>query len=135
MTAVRKVPQIATMTARAERRAIVALFAVFALMVQAFIPSLAAANARPMPGDVICVAHGVQSSPADSGNSKSAPQRGCSHCACPIAFTATPPASAVLAQAVSYPVAQPHVLPAVRQAPGRGLAAPPPPSQGPPLSA
>src|SRR5258705_12183873 len=121
------------LTPRAERRAIVALFAIFALMVQALMP-MAAVAAPGIAGDMICSAHGVQPVPAESGPGKAAPLRGCDHCACPVAFAATPPAGIEIAQVVRFPEAAPPTVLAQGQTPGRGLAAPPPPSQGPPAS-
>lgn len=118
------------MTPRAERRAIVALFAIFALMVQALMPMAAMAS----PGiaeDMICSSHGVQPVPIDSAPGKAAPMRGCDHCACPTAFAATPP-EAIHVAALRFPEPAPQTVLAQGQAPGRGLAAPPPPSQGPP---
>ena len=41
------------MSARAERRAVAALVAVFALLVQALIPSLAMASAGPLFGSLV----------------------------------------------------------------------------------
>lgn len=119
------------LTPRAERRAIVALFAIFALLVQALLPMAAAASPL-IAGNMICSSHGVQQAPADSAPGKSAPMRGCEHCACPVAFAAAPPAGADIARPVRFPAPAPQPVLAQGQAPGRGLAAPPPPSQGPP---
>jgi len=120
------------MTARAERRAIAGLFAIFALLIQAFAPMAAFAGPQTA-GGVLCVAHGVQAGPADQAPAKGrTPAHGCEHGCCPASVTASPPDAVQLAEAVAYVAAAPSLPPRTGPAPGRGLAAPPPPSQGPP---
>jgi hypothetical protein len=122
-------------SARAERRAIAALVAVFALLVQALIPSLAMAAASPaFDHGVICADAGHGGFVRNDGSGAPAPHQGagCDHCVCPTA--AAPPSTlAEVAVPVRYAFAATTGLPA-RQGPtpGRGLAAPPPPSRGPP---
>jgi len=119
------------MSARADRRAIAALFAIFALLIQAFVPMAALAGPQSA-GGVLCVAHGVQSGPSDHAPEKGTPARACEHSCCPAAVTASPPDAVQLAQAVAYAGPAPSLEPRRGPTPGRGLAAPPPPSQGPP---
>jgi hypothetical protein len=119
------------MSARAERRAIVALFATFALLVQALMP-MAAAASTGVAGDKICSAHGVHVAPADHAPAKGTPTSGCEHGCCPAAFTATPNEALQVAETIAFPAVAPRLIPREGPAPGRGLAAPPPPSQGPP---
>jgi hypothetical protein len=94
-------------------------------------PMAAMASTR-LAGDTICAAHGVQPAPTAPTPGKSTPTQGCQHCGCPVAFTATPPPALQASVAVTYPIAPPDLTPHLGPAPGRGLAAPPPPSQGPP---
>jgi hypothetical protein len=119
------------MSARAERRAIAALFAIFALLLQALAP-VAAMASTGFAGDTICSAHGVQTAPADHAPAKGTPAHGCEHGCCPAAVSATPPDAVQLAQAVAYGASTPSLAPRQSPTPGRSLAAPPPPSQGPP---
>jgi hypothetical protein len=124
------------MTARAERRAIAALLAVFALLVQVLTPVAALANSNVAGGEVICTAagavHGAGSSaghPAPAGRHDGA---GCDHCVCPVA-AASPPGASADPRPVRYALgAAPVRATHEGLAPGRGLAAPPPPSRGPP---
>jgi hypothetical protein len=120
------------MGVRAERRAMIALVALFALLVQMLAPSLAAA--APAPGEqVICTDHGLQTiRTGDTGPAKDAPGHACDHCVCP-------PVAATLA-AVIQPVvfvafareARPEAVSTDLPPPAR--APPRPPGQGPPLS-
>jgi hypothetical protein len=118
-------------SARAERRAIIALLAIFALLVQAFMP-MAAVASTGIPGDTICVAHGVQAAPGDQVPAKGTPAHPCEHACCPASVSATPPGATQLPEAIAYGVSAPSLEPRPSPTPGRGLAAPPPPSQGPP---
>lgn len=124
-------PQAKRMNVRDERRAIVALFAVFALLVQALVPGIAAAASGGR--DTICVATGVHHGGArDSAPDGHGMGAGCDHCVCP-APAAPPSAAAALVQPVRYAIAAVHDLARANPcAPGRGLAAPPPPCRGPP---
>ncbi|MBS0333078.1 MAG: DUF2946 family protein [Proteobacteria bacterium] len=126
-------------SARAERRAIVALLAMFALLLQALAPVTALANTNAFGGEVICTATGTAHAQPGAPGQAPAPgghhQGGCDHCVCPVAAAPPPDPSGVSSIAVRYAVAVDHPgLGAETCAPGRGLAAPPPPSRGPPAS-
>jgi hypothetical protein len=122
------------MSARAERRAIAALFAVFALLVQALIPSIVLAASSGRDADIICVSTGVQFAHGGTrAPQHHAPVGGCDHCVCPVAAAAAPSAASLDPGAVRYAGWVEHLGFGVEiSAPGRGLAAPPPPSRGPP---
>lgn len=117
------------MTARAERRAMIALVAVFALLVQALIPSLANAGTGPGEGLAICTQAGL--APAPDGGAPAPPQgHDCQHCVCPAATAAPPPLASIRPVAYAQapaPVADTPagVRPLIR-------APPRPPGQGPP---
>lgn len=122
------------MNARAERRAMIALVAVFALFVQALIPGLAAAGTMSGPGMTICTDMGLAPLPADGGQ-PATPAHACDHCLCPSLAPALPAPAAGSAAPVRYAVVlTADARPTLAVAPGRGLAAPPPPSRGPPRS-
>jgi len=119
-----------------DRRAIIALFAVFALLVQALIPSAAmAAGPRLMPGDFICDSAGVHSAAADPSTGAQHKAQGgmpCPFClaAC-LAFVDTP---RLAIHPVAYEVGRiEHVASAIEIAP-RARAPPRPPGQGPPTA-
>lgn len=125
------------MTPQAERRAMTALVAAFALLVQAPFPAMAAAGPLSGPGLAICAETGSAAAPRPNDSlpaTPAAPGHGCDHCLCPA------PAPAALAAVIEAPAgvvryasAAPRLTAttsAVR--PGRGLAAPPPPARGPP---
>jgi hypothetical protein len=115
-----------------DRRAIAALFVVFALMVQALAPSHAMA-AGDAPGVTICTAAGTHTVTSSGGAGSPAQHRGapCQDClAAALAVAAPPPALAI--QPVAYAVARvEHVTAASLIAP-RARAPPRPPGQGPP---
>ena len=121
------------MTPGAERRAMIALVAVFALMVQALIPAMA--NAAPVRAgeQVICTDHGLQTVSLDEkAPAKSQAASHCGHCVCP-PVAAQPPAilepTAFVAYALELrPEAASADLPPPARAPPR------PPGQGPPTS-
>jgi hypothetical protein len=122
------------MSARAERRAMIALAALFALLVQIIAPSMAMAG--PMdPRDGVMCAAGAKSLPSDPAPTPDAPAGQCGHCGHCIAA----PAAVALPQPLAEPVAM--VRYAVRIDPPRAAAArrpparapPRPPGQGPPL--
>ena len=109
-----------------------AVVAVFALLFQALIPSLAAASAAPDAAQ-ICRPLAAAGAPNGTGDPQ-APDPGhhhCQHCVCP-ATAATPPPVLSLSR-VAYPTAlPPHPLdPRVQRPPSR--APPRPPGQGPPI--
>jgi hypothetical protein len=120
------------MSARAERRAMIALVAVFALLVQALIPTLAMAAASGDPAMVICTAKGLQAAPAGGQDPGQPADHACQHCLCPAISTAASPSLEIIP--VAYIVAAaPRALTAQAQLPpARGP--PRPPGQGPPLS-
>jgi hypothetical protein len=120
------------MSVEAERRAIVALFAIFALLVQALIPSFAVAAARADDGAMmICTNHGLQTAPVDDGApAQPAPGHPCEHCVCPAAVAPPPAISIVGAVRYAYAHAAPPPARERLTPPARGP--PPPPGQGPP---
>jgi hypothetical protein len=123
------------MDARAERRAMLALLAAFALLVQALWPltAAAAAGADLGPALQICTGHGLASAPADDqAPAKSAPGHPCQHCICP-AVAATPAEPLALAVPARFEIREPRVL-AQAAAPPPARAPPRPPGQGPPAS-
>ena len=117
---------------RNERRALIALVAVFALVVQAFWPVAAAAAPDFGGAALVCTGHSLETAPAGAPD-KSAPGQPCQHCVCPVVAALPPVVTAGPGEAVRYAHAAPPVRSAQDPAPGRGLAAPPPPSRGPPV--
>lgn len=124
-------PTNRAMTNRAEQRAMLALVAVFALLVQALIPAFAAA-APAAPGQMqICTQMGLQAAPDDRGAPAPA-DHACKQCLCPAPVSDPPAAMGV--QRIAYSVATaPPALRALRQTPPT-RAPPRPPGQGPPTS-
>jgi len=118
---------------RNERRALIALVAVFALIVQAFWP-LAAAAAPTFGGAtaLICTGHSLETAPAGAPD-KGAAGQPCQHCVCPTAAALPTVEVACSSEAVRYVRTAPAVRSAQDPGPGRGLAAPPPPGRGPPV--
>lgn len=120
-----------SITARAERRAMIALAVVFALLVQAFIPGIASAAAAAGGDQVICTGMGLATIKAgDAAPARQAPAKACEHCVCPPA-AAQPPAMTLPVARVAYirtaaPEARAAGLPPPARAPPR------PPGQGPP---
>ncbi|MBU1514264.1 MAG: DUF2946 domain-containing protein [Alphaproteobacteria bacterium] len=116
---------------RAERRAMIALLAVFALLVQALIPALA----MPAPGAagemLICTPIGLQTGPSDPGAPASA-EHSCKHCLCPAPMADPPPQVSV--QRVAYVVISAEPAPKPRRVTPPARAPPRPPGQGPPTS-
>ncbi|HEX3367499.1 DUF2946 family protein [Phenylobacterium sp.] len=117
-----------------DRRAIIALFVMFALMVQALMPTMA--MAAPADGRMIlCTAGGTKTLSTDGKSGAPAPNHGapCHDClAASLVATAPPPLLAI--QPVAYALARvEHVTPADRIAP-RARARPRPPGQGPPTA-
>jgi hypothetical protein len=123
-------PAIRPMSARAERRAMLALVTVFALLVQALIPTLASATPLASDGVMICTEHGLQA--ATDGLAPDAPPAGhtCQHCVCPALIT--PPSPIATMQAVAYVVAVRSVADTPRGVRPLARAPPRPPGQGPP---
>ena len=120
--------------AKTERRAIAAHFVLFALMVQAIIPTHVMAADKA--GDItICTADGAHSldarGHADSPASRHGPP--CQDClAAALVAAAPPPVLAI--QPVAYAVARVEHLAASISIPPRARAPPRPPGQGPPAS-
>jgi hypothetical protein len=108
----------------------IALVAVFALLVQSLLPAFAVAGAMPDGATTICTQMGLQTAPADS--TPPAVDHACKHCLCPAPAT-EPPSSASVAR-VAYPIAT-ATPPDIRRAlPPPARAPPRPPGQGPPNS-
>jgi hypothetical protein len=103
-----------------------------ALTVQILIPQgFMAARQGDRPAIVICTGHGPVLGRGDLGGhpAKAKPEMACGFAGHGLGLAASPPL--MLAEAMAW---SPPVLTASSAdlAPGRGLAAPPPPSQGPP---
>ena len=119
-------------TARAERRAMIALFTAFALLVQAWIPSLAMAAPASAAGMTICTPQGEQTAPSGSGSDQGPSSHACQHSVCPALVSSPPPMAAT--QRVAYAVAEAPVTATPRGVRPLPRAPPRPPGQGPPLS-
>jgi len=120
--------------ARHDRRALAALFAVFALMVQALIPAAAMARPQADEAQVICTASGTQ---AAAPHGQSAPHKGfggmpCQDCLAAAMACVTTPALAVLP--VAYVTARVEHAAAAPPLELRARAPPRPPGQGPPTA-
>lgn len=125
-----KPPAAQAMSARAERRAMIALLAVFALLVQALIPSVATAATIPADGLAICSPAGLAAA-ADGGSAPPPAAHDCQHCVCP-AMTGQPPLSGSVRPVVYAPAVSP-VADTPRGVRPHARAPPRPPGQGPPL--
>ena len=111
----------------------IALVAVFALLVQALIPSLAAAGPAGDPAMVICTTAGAKSVPAgDAPPAQSPAGHACQHCLCPAPASAPPQAPGV--QPVAYVVTEAPMTATPRTLRPPTRAPPRPPGQGPPSS-
>ena len=111
----------------------IALVAVFALMVQALIPAMANAAPARSGEQVICTGHGLQTVSLDG----KAPAKGqaaahCEHCVCP-PVAAQPPAVIEPAVFIAY-ARQARTQSAAVGLPPPARAPPRPPGQGPPTS-
>lgn len=120
-----------TKPARAERRAMIAVVAVFALLVQALMPAFAAAGPMPDGATLICTDMGLQTAPTD-GSAPPAPDHACKHCLCPAAASEPPKTASVVR--IAYAVAQAPAVDHRRALPPPARAPPRPPGQGPPAS-
>ncbi|MFZ5719951.1 MAG: DUF2946 family protein [Pseudomonadota bacterium] len=117
------------MRAHAERRAMIALVAVFVLLVQALAPTLASAGTFPGGGLSICTKAGL----APSSDGDAAPLgHDCQHCVCPAA--AVEPPSIVSVRPVAYADSTLVVADTPRGVRPQARAPPRPPGQGPPPS-
>ncbi len=116
---------------RAERRGMVALWAVFALMVQILAPAFAAAAPRLPDGSLlICADGGV--APIGAPMTPAADDHRCDHCVCPAPVIVPSAATSVDRIAYAVPAAAPAPSPRFLIPPAR--APPRPPGQGPPHS-
>ncbi|MFL5297495.1 MAG: DUF2946 domain-containing protein [Phenylobacterium sp.] len=117
-----------------DRKALVALFAVFALLVQALFPAAALAGPRLTPGDLIC---GVDALHAGSDAGIPAHHRGpgglpCQDCLAAAMAAIAPPELAV--RPVAYVTARVEHAPVAERIAPRARAPPRPPGQGPPTA-
>jgi hypothetical protein len=106
------------------------ILALLAVWVQALIPAGYMVGSGPSPGLVICTGHGPLASHDQPGGAPTSNHDG----ACVFAGhgLAVSPQLASVLPAASVIEHAPAIVRAVPQSPGRGLAAPPPPSHGPP---
>ncbi len=117
---------------RTEHRAGFAVLAMFALLLQLAVPQgFMLADDAGQPAIVICTGHGPLLAPRNQGLPGKAPKQNG-----PCAFAghgATPTPAPMLAPVeVRFEAIDAAAAPSISATPGRGLAAPPPPSQGPP---
>jgi hypothetical protein len=122
-------------TAKHEPRAICALFAVFALMVQALIPSAAMAARPELAGaDIICIGGRIHTVAQGGGPEAPAKTLGgmpCQDCLA-AAMAVVTPAPAPCVQRVAYAIARVEHAPVRTVFAPRARAPPRPPGQGPP---
>ena len=97
----------------------IALAAIFVLLVQALAPAFAVAGPTPDGAGVICTDMGVQRAPNDPA--APAVDHACKHCVCPVTR-------------VAYVVAQTPAAAISRTLPPPARGPPRPPGQGPPTS-
>ncbi|WP_293374037.1 DUF2946 family protein [Phenylobacterium sp. SCN 70-31] len=107
----------------------IAIIAVFALLVQALLPTLAAATPASSGQMTLCTEMGLQTAPVDPG----APpvSHNCKHCLCPAPANTPPPILVVSRVAYAVEIQDAPPAPQLRIPPAR--APPRPPGQGPPL--
>jgi hypothetical protein len=123
---------IRSAASRAERRGIVAIFAVFALLVQILAPGFASAAPRLPDGSLLICADGAMTAPQGVPAPPGADDHPCDHCICPPAmFT---PASAIGVARITYARRIPATAPSPRFRTPPARAPPRPPGQGPPVS-
>jgi DUF2946 family protein len=115
---------------RTERRAMIALVAVFALLVQALLPAFAMAAPAATGEMLICTQMGLQTAPGDTGAPPA--NHGCKHCLCPAPVSDPPPAVGV--QRIAYAVAEAPIAQRSQRLIPPARAPPRPPGQGPPTS-
>jgi hypothetical protein len=120
---------------RADGRAGFAVLAMLALMLQLAVPQgFMLARDAGQPVIVICTGHGPLLAPIDAHGapSKTPKPKAAAMCAF-VGHGGTPSVAPTLAlTAIRFEPAVAVAPPSVSTAPGRGLAAPPPPSQAPP---
>jgi hypothetical protein len=115
---------------RLTRRPGLIVLAFAALLLQAMIPAGYMVGSGQSPALVICTGHGPLASQDHPGGAPTSNHDG----ACVFAghgVAVTPPVAARIPARVAL-TQTPIVVLTVAQSPGRGLAAPPPPSRGPP---
>jgi hypothetical protein len=116
-------------------RGVLLTLAVMALVMRVAIPQgfMTTPSAQGGLELVICTGHGPLKSDPSAPAEKSKPDSACAFAG---HGAGAAPGPSPLIEAAAFPVvrAQPRAIPA-DLAPGRGLAAPPPPSLGPPLTA
>ncbi len=117
---------------RNERKAIIALFAVFALLVQALIPAAAMASPRLVAGDVICDGGRVHTAAAPAGAAGHRAMAGmpCQDCLAAALAAVTPPQPAF--ERVAYVAARIEHAPEPAPITPRARGPPRPFGQGPP---
>jgi hypothetical protein len=108
----------------------IALVAVFALLVQALMPAFAAAGPMPDGATMICTDMGLQTAPTD--NAPPAVDHACKHCLCPTPASEPPATSNVVR--IAYVVTTAPRMELRRALPPPSRAPPRPPGQGPPAS-
>jgi hypothetical protein len=118
---------------RTDHRAGFAVLAMFALLLQLAVPQgFMLARDAGQPAIVICTGHGPLLTPAPGHGVPAKAPKPSGVCAfAGHGATPTPAPLLALAEVRFEPLAAPAVSP-IFATPGRGLAAPPPPSQGPP---
>jgi hypothetical protein len=114
-----------------------ALLAILAILLRAAIPGgfmLSAAKAGGMPDLVVCTAQGLMTIAADAGHDGDQAKQDTSCAFTAVAAVTIEPTRIALAAPFYADATVPHrAVP--DQRPGRGLAAPPPPTTGPPALA
>jgi len=111
------------------------IFAIAALLVQTLVPAgYMASTSRTGPALVICTGHGaLDLTPRGAGGDHKSHKPGdASVCAFAAHGLTNSPPAPVIVMASRYAAPLQLAASARAQSPGRGLAAPPPPSQGPP---
>jgi hypothetical protein len=117
---------------RSERRAIVALFAVFALLVQALIPAAAAAGPHLVAGDLICDAGHVRADAKGPPANRHLGGMPCQDCLAAAMAATTPPTLELTP--VAYAAARVEHVAVVALPVPRARGPPRPFGQGPPIA-
>lgn len=117
---------VSSQAARAERRAMIALVAVFVLLVQMLAPAFAVAG--PVMDGAICTSMGLQATAGD--DAPSPPDHDCKACVCPV-LSGDPPRTARVVR-VAYAAMAAPLAEIPRDEPPPARAPPRPPGQGPP---
>src|SRR5580704_14311050 len=98
-------------------------------------PGFMVASGSAGPAIVICTGHGPAFAPGQPGGADRGKSKAAHDGACPFAghgLASAPPPLGTLAKLAFAPL-PPSLAPRAAVAPGRGLAAPPPPSHAPPV--